>query len=134
MCSIGGLPLAHLFALYQSTTRDGIMCKRSSRIRTKDGVLLVTNLDDLSPRDPEDKITHHQFPMSFELVRRGVILKLSDDDFCEYDVPNFTVSELRDISVALNRANPANFQSLVSDTVEIKWFCDFIAKIQITKL
>ena len=39
---IGNIPLMHLFALYNSIQKNGIYCKKSSRLLTKDSVVLVS--------------------------------------------------------------------------------------------
>ena len=134
MCKVGGLPLTHLFALHQSTAQDGILCKKSTRISTKDGAMLVTSLDDISPKDPEDVVTREQFPTSSELTRRGVILTLSDSPMWDYDIAQFTESELREMSVAMHRASVSDPQLMVSDTVEIRHFHEFAVKFQRTGL
>ena len=91
----------------------------------------VTELDDLSPNDPEDNITPVQFPKSPELERHGITLSLSDSSDYEYEIPDYTAEQLREFSVTTNRMfNDYSF----SDTVEFTKFTTFLAKIERTKL
>ena len=90
----------------------------------------VTELDDLTPHDPEDNVTPVQFPKSPELERSGITLRLSDSSDYEYEIPDYTAEQLRELSVTTNRMEYTSEKFIFSDTVESKKFKDFLAKFE----
>lgn len=76
-----------------------------------------------------DSTTPVQVPKSLELEKRGVRLTLSDSTSYEYEIPEHTADQLREMSATYNRMEYTQRKFKFMDNVEVKAFVEFLEQI-----